>query len=356
MDKQQEFYRHLVDFSPYLILQSNCDFPMESLLAIDTVVDVSCIGSDESEYPGDASKREFIKLPLSTYAAAFLALQKGQHHYLHDMSFKLYLSQCSLYTSEASTVKPLSALASTITLPAILQGIDITEINLWMNLQNESHSALHYDGSHNVLCVLTGRKRVLLLPPSSTQHLAPYSAVHPAPNHSHLTHCQLQLLLQQQPCPCEYHTYDVDVGQALFIPEGWWHAITSSAGTAALNFWFSSALHKSYNAPSMKPYLLRKAARSLAEELLEEITIATLEASSRINADLFDDMSVEVFRDRLIAGALAAETLVLCSLPNQIRLWLPFAQQHIFEMSSILLRLGPEAAHQLTVLWESEKW
>lgn len=31
---------------------------------------------------------------------------------------------------------------------------------------------------------------------------------------------------------------EVGEGEGLFIPEGWWHQITSSPGTVAVNVWF----------------------------------------------------------------------------------------------------------------------
>jgi hypothetical protein len=45
-------------------------------------------------------------------------------------------------------------------------------------------------------------------------------------------------------------------GDALFIPEGWWHQVNSEAGTIAVNFWWSSGITASIG--TARPSLLHE--------------------------------------------------------------------------------------------------
>ena len=51
-------------------------------------------------------------------------------------------------------------------------------------------------------------------------------------------------------------------GDALLIPEGWWHQVDSQAGTLAVNFWWSPQPGKP---PLPAPYLLRRTLQAMTE-------------------------------------------------------------------------------------------
>ena len=53
-------------------------------------------------------------------------------------------------------------------------------------------------------------------------------------------------------------------GDALFIPEGWWHQVSSAPATIAVNFWWASPFTRSLGGP-MDAYYLRRAFQSLTE-------------------------------------------------------------------------------------------
>lgn len=57
------------------------------------------------------------------------------------------------------------------------------------------------------------------------------------------------------------HTYTnivVQAGDALFIPEGWWHQVDSQPTTIAVNFWWKSAFTKGLRHAHMQQYYLRR--------------------------------------------------------------------------------------------------
>lgn len=62
-------------------------------------------------------------------------------------------------------------------------------------------------------------------------------------------------------------TVTVYPGEALFIPEGWYHQVRSEAGTVAVNYWFDGLASKVLEErPHSTPYLLRTLAAELAEQ------------------------------------------------------------------------------------------
>lgn len=88
-----------------------------------------------------------------------------------------------------------------------------------------TRSSLHYDPYQNLLCVARGCKMVWLAPPAATPWLSPQPLTHESANHSPADLSQPDLrrfpgLARVAPL---LRRFDVAAGDALYIPEGWWH-------------------------------------------------------------------------------------------------------------------------------------
>ena len=59
-------------------------------------------------------------------------------------------------------------------------------------------------------------------------------------------------------------------GDALFLPEGWWHQVDSEAVTIAVNFWWRSLSDRQLGG-HMDAYYLRRAAQSLTDTLKADL-------------------------------------------------------------------------------------
>ena len=57
----------------------------------------------------------------------------------------------------------------------------------------------------------------------------------------------------------------MQAGDAIFIPEGWWHQIDSAANTIAVNIWWHSAFDKQLRG-HMDSYYLTRTLQSLANK------------------------------------------------------------------------------------------
>lgn len=142
----------------------------------------------------------------------------------------------------------------------------LQQVNMWLNLE-ECSSSLHYDAMHNLMVVLSGQKEIYLFPPSEINFNS-YPAYSQSTNHSRM--CREDIarhisLLERQEASktvsgmhtryhqsTQYHRFLLEAGDVLFIPEGWWHYVTSSKCTFALNYWFDSPVQKSLEKRSVR--------------------------------------------------------------------------------------------------------
>jgi len=122
-------------------------------------------------------------------------------------------------------------------------------------LTSRAATGLHFDRGDNVLALLAGRKRVLLLPPAAHPQLLRYApltdvrvdaagaGVLVSDNHARWDAFRAEDEALEGAITC-----DVEAGEALFIPYGWHHAVQTQPSPApdcwsvALNWWFHPPL------------------------------------------------------------------------------------------------------------------
>lgn len=165
----------------------------------------------------------------------------------------------------------LKALSRDLSVPMIMQHKNIAQVNLWM-AADSSRSSPHYDPYNNVLCVVTGSKRVKLCSPSLTPTLYPLPVWGDSANHSSVnfvdpdfeTHPEYRHALEQG------ETIMLHAGDALFIPEGWWHQVDSEADTIGVNFWWRSQFYDLMRG-HMGSYFLRESLRAIAAKQMDSL-------------------------------------------------------------------------------------
>ncbi|MGC4252693.1 MAG: cupin-like domain-containing protein [Sphingobium sp.] len=116
---------------------------------------------------------------------------------------------------------------------------------LWFGGEG-AFTPLHFDLTNNLLAQVTGTKRVILIPPSQTRHLAHrrhvFSDVHDVTDPKRLA---------AHPAARDVLRYELMLtpGDLLFIPIGWWHQVRSESFSAMLtytNFLWPNAGHENY--------------------------------------------------------------------------------------------------------------
>eukprot|EP00897_Mesotaenium_endlicherianum_P001356 jgi/Mesen1/1248/ME000129S00354 len=187
---------------------------------------------------------------------------------------QLYLAQAPIFERESSQVAPLRSLMQDIATPAFVDGVRVASINLWMSV-NGSRSSAHYDPLHNLLCVVQGTKRVRVWDPSAARVLYPMPLHGEASNHSAVDFVAPDLDRFPLYAAARHLSREVTLraGDALFLPEGWWHQVDSAGVSMAVNFWWPSAFGASLGT-HMDAYYARRVLASLVDSEKERMLAA----------------------------------------------------------------------------------
>ncbi|KAK2987131.1 hypothetical protein RJ640_019691, partial [Escallonia rubra] len=238
-------------------------------------------------FNGDIRSHERVLLPFSTFVGYCKELfqnkddghdVKQEKHELAasetedrllqfaDAPQQIYLAQVPIINTENEESVQLEILREDIQKPACLKSRAVASVNLWMN-NAQTRSSTHYDPHHNLLCIVTGRKRVVLWPPSASPFLYPMPIYGEASNHSAIGVENFEPSIYPRAQHAMEYSQEVvlHAGDALFIPEGWdhltqmqrFHQVDSDCVTIAVNFWWRSII-MSDMLDHMDAYYLRR--------------------------------------------------------------------------------------------------
>ncbi|KAA8543288.1 hypothetical protein F0562_021217 [Nyssa sinensis] len=188
-----------------------------------------------------------------------------------DASQQIYLAQVPIMNIENEERVQLGNLREDIQTPVILETKDLASINLWMN-NARTRSSTHYDPHHNLLCIVAGCKQVVLWPPSASSFLYPMPLYGEASNHSSVALENPDFSIHPRAKQSMDYSQKVilHAGDALFIPEGWFHQVDSDDLTIAVNFWWRSNM-MSGMLEHMDAYYLRRILRRLSDKEMNQI-------------------------------------------------------------------------------------
>ncbi|KAG2402790.1 uncharacterized protein HKW66_Vig0250090 [Vigna angularis] len=233
---------------------------------------------------GDLGSHQRVPLPFSNFldfCKKPTQMQSKRHHQgldhpqvqrLLDIPSNLsaiFLPWVPIMNSDSQETVQLETLKEDILTPSILASKELSSINLWMN-NAEARSSTHYDPHHNLLCIVSGCKRVVLWPPSASPSLYPMPIYGEASNHSSVSLENPDYsIYPRAECSMEFAQKVVlQAGDALFIPEGWFHQVDSDDLTIAVNFWWRSNM-MSCMLEHMDAYYLRRILRRQDQLLLK---------------------------------------------------------------------------------------
>ncbi|PNX91822.1 JmjC domain-containing protein D, partial [Trifolium pratense] len=202
------------------------------------------VSSSAPVFYGDLGSHQRVPLPFSTFIdlckkRMHMQTEQQQHldgdhcvasqtdHTQHDFSSledvpdQIYLAQVSIMNNDRQEKVQLGTLMEDIQTPPILGAKELSSINLWMN-NAQSRSSTHYDPHQNLLCIVSGRKQVVLWPPSASPSLYPMPIYGEASNHSSVALENPDYsIYPRAECSMEFGQKVVlEAGDALFIPEG----------------------------------------------------------------------------------------------------------------------------------------
>ncbi|KAL6505166.1 hypothetical protein OROGR_024983 [Orobanche gracilis] len=249
------------------------------------------LSSSAPVFYGDIRSHERIPIPFSTFLgyckdilqcgndvqesicssrnheAVGHSTQHGDHFTGEESPQQIYLAQVPIMNAENEKAQ-LERLREDIETPAFLEGKVLASINLWMN-NARTRSSTHYDPHHNLLCVVSGCKQVLLWPPSACPVLYPLPLYGESSNHSAIPLENINFSLYPRAKLVDEHSQKVilHAGDAVFIPEGWFHQVDSEDLTLAVNFWWGSDIMSNMS-EHMDAYYLRRILKREMDRML----------------------------------------------------------------------------------------
>ncbi|XP_021280558.1 uncharacterized protein LOC110413877 [Herrania umbratica] len=199
--------------------------------------------------------------------------EQGYSPFVDAAPQQVYLAQVPIINAENEERVHLETLREDIQMPAILEEKNLSSINLWMN-NAQARSSAHYDPHNNLLCIVTGRKQVVLWPPSASPMLYPMPIYGEASNHSSVALENPDFSVHPRAKYCMQYSKKVilHAGDALFIPEGWFHQVDSDDLTIAVNYWWRSSIISSL-ADHMDAYYLRRILRRLTDREMDQVLL-----------------------------------------------------------------------------------
>ncbi|XP_011079921.1 uncharacterized protein LOC105163313 [Sesamum indicum] len=279
-------------FSKWNVLNGGLDYLQE--LVGSSLVEAMLSRSAPVFY-GDIRSHERVSLPFSTFIGyckdllrngddgqdSFsqlrkqepldLVTQNGDSINVEEHLHQIYLAQVPIVNAENEEKVLLEYLREDIETPAFLEGKILASVNLWMN-NARSRSSTHYDPHHNLLCIISGCKQVVLWPPSACPYLYPLPLYGEASNHSAIPLENPNFDLYPRAKSIDEYSQKVTLhaGDALFIPEGWFHQVDSGDLTIAVNFWWRSDM-MSHMLEHMDAYYLRRILKRLTDKEMDRM-------------------------------------------------------------------------------------
>uniref|UniRef100_A0AAV1VM44 JmjC domain-containing protein n=1 Tax=Peronospora matthiolae TaxID=2874970 RepID=A0AAV1VM44_9STRA len=324
----------------------------------DTLVEVACKPRSSGCYCGNDSARQSIELRFGDFIDYFQAAFTKHSHWLQTVEeLDFYLAQCPiavLNSSEVGTKATLPAVRNDVCIPACLCDEELIQVNLWMTVR-PSRTALHYDAYHNVLVVLYGRKVVTLYAPSETAKLYPFPVHSKSVNHSQVDVVQPDLAKHARFSEALAQQFTITAGDALVIPEGWWHSVESDGFTIAVNYWWNGMREQLVADKRMVPYYARVMLEELVVQQCEERLLAFRSPSGAGIARKYDDEC------KAVAAILATtdqgcHEQVMLSLESRVFLKTQehLATNYVAEWRRLLANASVNLAAALVKCWESD--
>ena len=334
-------------------------------------------------YSGRSFEQDYVQVPTQHFFDYYRRSKLGLHppHYLANTGQQYYLCQCPILPLPPSPVgggvraqdayrapprqqqqqqqqqplQHLSELFADVEVPLeispVTTGRLLEAVSAWITVER-SQSGLHYDCNDNLLCVVVGRKTATLFPPTAAS-----AVVRPAPiftdssNHSVL------------PPSVDFSagaglgggiTFLLNAGDALFIPEGWWHSVTSERHTIAVNFWWGG-VRPVVEEPLKLPYVLRTAMASAIRSQRELMVASRLQGLTPVAATAAQ-RAVELRRMLEMCNAAGfAELMLRLPLDAMVAELPELILRHGEQWARLACSLAPLDVECLTLQWEQQE-
>ncbi|XP_073269674.1 lysine-specific demethylase JMJ31 isoform X2 [Primulina huaijiensis] len=289
-------------FSKWDVSNGGLDYLQE--MAGSSVVE-AMLSKSAPVFYGDIRSHERVQLPFSTFIEYCKNLLQSRHYDNNSFSQskgrktvglgsqhgdspledeapqQIYLAQVPIMNMGKDEKVQLECLREDIETPAFLEGKTLASVNLWMN-NDRTRSSTHYDPHHNLLCLISGCKQVTMWPPSATPFLYPFPLYGEASNHCVVPLENPDFRIYPRAKNLDEYSQKVilHAGDALFIPEGWFHQVDSESLTIAVNFWWGSDMISGM-LEHMDSYYLRRILKRLTDKEMDRMLCISTDTADR---------------------------------------------------------------------------
>ncbi|EST05371.1 JmjC [Kalmanozyma brasiliensis GHG001] len=193
-------------------------------------------------YNAGGGKWDRIEMPFSLFLDAFIGRKIPWSTDASQQQQPVgYLAQFDLLSKAPSLAQEAPGLPHTQAGPKGAQ--EQWRSNVWIG-PGGTYTPLHRDPYENLFAQIVGRKRVHLFAPA----LAPNLYIKPsgpqqntseiASEQELLTPSQDRPLLSEALASDNAFVAELDAGDVLYIPQGWYHCVQSLSTSASVNFWY----------------------------------------------------------------------------------------------------------------------
>lgn len=193
-------------------------------------------------YNAGGAKWDRIEMPFSLFLDAFIQRKiPWSAGGAEEQQPVGYLAQYDLLSKAPSLAQEAPGLPHTQAGPKGAQ--EQWRSNVWVGPAG-TYTPLHRDPYENMFAQVVGRKRVHLFAPA----LAPYLYIKPsgpqqntseiASEQELLTPSRDRPLLSDALASDDAFVAELDPGDVLYIPQGWYHCVQSLSTSASVNFWY----------------------------------------------------------------------------------------------------------------------
>ncbi|WP_281558394.1 cupin-like domain-containing protein [Thalassomonas sp. RHCl1] len=121
---------------------------------------------------------------------------------------------------------------------------------IWLG--NKALVPAHYDESHNIACVISGKRRFTLFPPEQIKNLyvgpIDYTPTGPAISLVDVNNPDLEKHPRFEQALSHAYVAELEPGDGLYIPPLWWHQVEASGGINTLvNYWWGGSIELEQN-------------------------------------------------------------------------------------------------------------
>ncbi|KAG6610278.1 Clavaminate synthase-like protein [Phytophthora cinnamomi] len=325
--------------------------------SMEPVVDIACKERSSGCYHGNEQGRQSVQLKFGDFVDYYQAAFRKQSHWLQEVDdLEFYLAQCPIAVFKPGSTcakASLPAIMNDFRLPGSIQDKPISQVNLWMTVQ-PGRTTLHYDAYQNILAVLYGKKTVTLYPPSDAAKLYPFPVHTKSVNHSRVNIVEPDLKAHPRFPEASAYRFEVTSGDAIVIPEGWWHQVDSDTFTIAVNYWWDGEREKLVADKRMVSYYARVMLEELVKQQCESQLFALRSSSETAEATLMDEASAVA---AIIAEkAQFAREKMLLSLDNDVFMKTQrlLATSHAADWRGLLANASVGFVAVLTKCWEDD--